>query len=132
MTRLLVSAAALVDADGRVLLARRPPGKSFEGLWEFPGGKVAEGETPEAALIREIREEIGIDTWESCLAPLCFASHAYEGFHLVMLLYACRKWEGHASPAEGQEMRWVRPGELASYPMPAANSHLVAMVRDLI
>jgi len=105
----LVSAVALIDADGRVLLAQRPEGKSMAGLWEFPGGKVEPGETPEAALIRELKEELGIDTWQSCLAPLTFASHAYPEFHLLMPLFACRRWQGAATPREGQTLAWVRP-----------------------
>ena len=108
MKTVLVSAVALIDADGRVLIARRPEGKSMAGLWEFPGGKVEAGETPEAALIRELHEELGIDTWKSCLAPLTFASHAYEDFHLLMPLFACRRWQGVPRAREGQELAWVR------------------------
>ena len=130
MDLLLVSAVALVDPDGRVLLAQRPAGKAMAGLWEFPGGKVDPGETPEAALIRELREELGIDTWESCLAPLTFASHAYEGFHLLMPLFACRKWAGQPVPRERQVLKWVRPAEMRDYPMPAADVPLVAVLRD--
>ena len=130
MDLLLVSAVALVDPDGRVLLAQRPAGKAMAGLWEFPGGKVDPGETPEAALIRELREELGIDTWQSCLAPLTFASHAYERFHLLMPLFACRKWRGQPVPREGQVLRWVRPAEMRDYPMPAADVPLVAVLRD--
>ena len=130
MDLLLVSAVALVDPDGRVLLAQRPAGKAMAGLWEFPGGKVDPGETPEAALIRELREELGIDTWESCLAPLTFASHAYETFHLLMPLFACRKWTGQPVPREGQVLKWVRPAEMRDYPMPAADVPLVAVLRD--
>ena len=128
----LVAAAALVDADGRVLLARRPEGKAMAGLWEFPGGKVHEGETPEAALVRELQEELGIDTRESCLAAIAFASHAYEDFHLLMPLYACRVWKGAIVPAEGQEVAWVRPPRLADYEMPPADEPLIAILRDLL
>tara|TARA_R110002020_G_scaffold161291_10_gene346329 strand:+ start:1501 stop:1899 length:399 start_codon:yes stop_codon:yes gene_type:complete len=126
----LVSAVALIDVDGRVLLAQRPEGKSMAGLWEFPGGKVEAGETPEAALIRELQEELGINTWESCLAPLTFASHGYDDFHLLMPLFACRKWEGFVHPAEGQKLAWVRPEKLSDFPMPPADMPLVAMLRD--
>jgi len=126
----LVSAVALIDADGRVLLAQRPEGKSLAGLWEFPGGKVEAGETPEAALIRELKEELGIDTWQSCLAPLTFASHAYPGFHLLMPLFACRKWQGTATPREGQTLAWVRPAALRDYPMPPADLPLIPILRD--
>lgn len=125
----LVSAVALIDADGRVLLAQRPAGKSMAGLWEFPGGKVEAGETPEAALIRELQEELGIDTWASCLAPLTFASHSYDNFHLLMPLFACRKWEGIVSPREGQALKWVRPADLRSYPMPPADIPLIPILR---
>ena len=130
MKTLIVSAVALIDADGRVLLARRPAGKAMAGLWEFPGGKVETGETPEAALIRELREELGIDTWASCLAPLTFASHAYDDFHLLMPLFACRRWQGTARPREGQELAWVRAGDLHGYPMPPADLPLIAILRD--
>lgn len=132
MKMVLVSAVALVDIDGRVLLAQRPEGKSMAGLWEFPGGKVEAGETPEAALIRELQEELGIDTWASCLAPLTFASHSYDDFHLMMPLFACRKWEGTPRPQEGQTLKWVKPTQMAEYPMPAADIPLVAMLRDLL
>jgi 8-oxo-dGTP diphosphatase len=126
----LVSAVALIDPDGRVLLAQRPEGKSMAGLWEFPGGKVEPGETPEAALIRELKEELGIDTWQSCLAPLTFASHAYQEFHLLMPLFVCRRWQGTAAPHEGQALAWVRPGSLRDYPMPPADLPLLAILRD--
>jgi 8-oxo-dGTP diphosphatase len=128
----LVAAVALIDADGRVLLAQRPEGKAMAGLWEFPGGKVDLGETPEAALIRELAEELGIDVAASCLAPFTFASHAYPDFHLLMPLYVCRKWSGIPMPREGQRLRWVRAAQLADYPMPPADTPLVAMLRDLL
>ena len=128
----LVVAVALVDADGRVLLARRPPGKAMEGLWEFPGGKLVAGETPEQALIRELREELGIDTEQSCLAPLAFASHGYDDFHLLMPLYVCRVWNGTVVPKEGQELRWVRPARLGDFPMPPADAPLIPVLRDLL
>jgi 8-oxo-dGTP diphosphatase len=128
----LVSAVALIDADGRVLLAQRPEGKHLAGLWEFPGGKVQAGETPEAALIRELAEELGIDVQASCLAPFTFASHAYPEFHLLMPLYVCRKWSGIVVAREGQRLAWVRPPRLADYPMPPADKPLVAMLRDLL
>lgn len=128
----LVVAVALVDADGRVLLAQRPEGKSMAGLWEFPGGKVHEGETPEAALIRELHEELDIDVKESCLAPLTFASHTYETFHLLMPLYVCRRWEGQVRGMEGQQLAWVRPTRLGNYPMPPADKPLIAMICDLL
>jgi mutator mutT protein len=121
---------ALIDADGRVLLAQRPEGKSMAGLWEFPGGKVEPGETPEAALIRELQEELGIDTWASCLAPLTFASHSYPDFHLLMPLFACRRWEGIVTPREGQNLKWVRARDLSDYPMPAADIPLIPILRD--
>lgn len=131
MTRVvLVAAAALIDADGRVLLAQRPPGKAMAGLWEFPGGKVETDETPEAALIRELDEELGISTHASCLAPLSFASHAYPGFHLLMPLFACRRWQGSPTSREGQALRWVRVQDLRDYPMPPADVPLVAVLRD--
>lgn len=129
---LLVVAVALVDVDGRVLIARRPEGKAMAGLWEFPGGKVGPGESPEAALIRELHEELGIDTRESCLAPLSFASHCYDDFQLLMPLYVCRIWKGQPTPREGQEIAWVRPLRLRDYPMPPADEPLVAILRDLL
>jgi len=129
---LLVAACALVDADGRVLIARRPKGKSMAGLWEFPGGKVEDGERPEASLIRELKEELAIDVTESCLAPLTFASHAYEDFHLLMPLYVCRRWEGAVTACEGQELKWVKPNRLAGFPMPPADVPLIAQLRDLL
>jgi 8-oxo-dGTP diphosphatase len=128
----LVVAAALVDADNRVLLARRPPGKSMAGLWEFPGGKVHDGETPEAALCRELAEELGIDVRDSCLAPFTFASHRYPTFQLLMPLYLCRRWNGTMAAREGQELIWVRPARLGDYEMPPADKPLVAMLRDFL
>ena len=128
----LVAAVALIDADGRVLLAERPAGKHLAGLWEFPGGKVQPGETPEAALIRELAEELGINVSASCLAPFTFASHAYPEFHLLMPLYVCRKWSGIVMAQEGQRLAWVRPAKLGDYPMPPADKPLVAMLRDLL
>ena len=130
MKLLLVTAVALIDADGRILLAQRPEGKSLAGLWEFPGGKVELGETPEAALIRELREELGIDTKESCLAPLTFASHSYDDFHLLMPLFACRRWQGIPTPREGQTLAWVRAVDLRNYPMPPADIPLIPILRD--
>jgi 8-oxo-dGTP diphosphatase len=129
---LLVAACALIDADGRVLLAKRPPGRPLAGLWEFPGGKVEPGETPEAALIRELEEELGIKVPLKCLAPFTFASHRYEAFHLLMPLYLCRKWEGELTPRQGQELVWVRAKRLADYDMPPADEPLKAMLRDLL
>jgi 8-oxo-dGTP diphosphatase len=127
---LLVAAAAIIDVDGRVLLAQRPPGKSMAGQWEFPGGKVHPGETPEAALVRELEEELGIGVSESCLAPLAFASHDYDDFHLLMPLYACRQWRGQPAAREGQRLAWVAAPRLADYPMPPADVPLVALLRD--
>ena len=128
----LVVAVALVDADGRVLLAQRPSGKAMAGLWEFPGGKARQDEAPEAALIRELREELGIDVTEACLAPLTFASHRYDTFHLLMPLYVCRRWQGNVTGREGQSLAWVRPAKLDQYAMPPADKPLVAMLRDLL
>jgi len=130
MNLLLVTAVALIDTEGRVLLAQRPPGKSLAGLWEFPGGKVEPGETPEAALIRELHEELGIETHSSCLAPLTFASHSYESFHLLMPLFACRRWQGIPTPREGQTLAWVAPQRLKDYPMPPADIPLIPILRD--
>lgn len=129
---LLVAAAALVDIDGRVLIAERPEGRSMAGLWEFPGGKVAAGESPEAALVRELQEELGIDTRQSCLAPIAFASHAYDDFHLLMPLFVCRTWQGAPQGREGQRLAWVRPARLGDYAMPPADLPLVALLRDLL
>jgi 8-oxo-dGTP diphosphatase len=128
----LVAAVVLVDPDGRVLLAQRPEGKSMAGLWEFPGGKVEDGETPEKALIRELHEELGIDTWESCLAPLTFASHSYSDFHLLMPVFVCRKWQGVITAREKQNFSWVRAERLRDYPMPPADLPLIPMIRDWI
>jgi 8-oxo-dGTP diphosphatase len=130
MKTVLVSAVALIDRDGRVLIAQRPPGKSMAGLWEFPGGKVEAGETPEVALIRELQEELGIGTWESCLAPLSFASHTYEDFHLLMPLFACRKWEGQPVSRERQALNWVFAKDLKRFPMPPADLPLIPILRD--
>jgi 8-oxo-dGTP diphosphatase len=128
----LVVACALIDPDGRVLIAQRPEGKALAGLWEFPGGKLEPGERPEAALIRELDEELGITVKEACLAPLTFASHAYDDFHLLMPLYICRRWEGLAISREGQNLAWVRPNKLRDYPMPAADIPLIPHLIDLI
>ena len=130
MKIVLVSAVALIDRDGHVLLAQRPEGRSMAGLWEFPGGKVEPDETPEAALVRELNEELGIETWDSCLAPLTFASHSYDDFHLLMPLFACRKWKGIVQPKEGQDLKWVAAKALKDYPMPAADIPLVSILRD--
>lgn len=130
MRVVLVSAVALIDVDGRVLLAQRPAGKAMAGLWEFPGGKIEPGEPPEAALIRELKEELGIDTWQSCLAPLTFASHAYDDFHLLMPLFACRKWQGIPQALEGQTLKWVRPAAMRDLPMPPADLPLIPILRD--
>jgi 8-oxo-dGTP diphosphatase len=129
---LLVVACALVDADGRVLIAQRPQGKQLAGLWEFPGGKVEPGETPEECLVRELREEIGIETKIACLAPLTFASHSYDDFHLLMPLYVCRRFEGIAVPREGQTLKWVRPRQMRDYPMPPADAPLIPFLIDLL
>ena len=128
----LVVAAALIDVDGRVLLSQRPEGKSMAGLWEFPGGKIEKGESPEAALIRELDEELGIDTKESCLAPLTFTSHDYDDFHLILMLYACRKWWGVPTPRENNPITWVRAPRLGDYTMPPADKPLIAMLQDLL
>lgn len=132
MKLLLVAAAALVDPDHRVLIAQRPPGKTFEGLWEFPGGKVEASERPETALIRELNEELGITIEETCLAPLTFASHAYPDFHLLMPLYICRRWQGLVTAREAQALKWVRPSALRDYPMPPADSPLIPALIDLL
>lgn len=129
---LLVVAAALIDVDGRVLIAQRPEGRSMAGLWEFPGGKVGPDETPEAALVRELREELSIEVCDTCLAPFTFASHAYETFHLLMPLYLCRRWEGEIRPREGQRVKWVRAARLQDYPMPPADLPLIPMLYDLL
>ena len=128
----LVAACALVDPDGRVLIAKRPQGKSMAGLWEFPGGKVEGGELPEAALIRELREELGIDVTQACLAPLTFASHGYERFHLLMPLYVCRRWNGSLTAQEGQELAWVRPNRLRGFEMPPADEPLISHLIDAL
>lgn len=132
MNLLLVVAAALIDADGRVLVAQRPEGKSLAGLWEFPGGKVEAGERPEETLIRELREELGIMVREPCLAPLTFTSYRYEDFHLLMPLYVCRRWDGAPRAVEHQAIRWVAPAKLRDFPMPPADEPLIPALRDLI
>lgn len=129
---LLVVAAALIDVDGRVLIAQRPQGRSMAGLWEFPGGKVGPDETPEAALVRELEEELSIEVCDTCLAPFTFASHSYETFHLLMPLYLCRNWEGQIRPREGQQVKWVRAARLQDYPMPPADLPLIPMLYDLL
>lgn len=129
---LLVSACALLDRDNRILIAQRPEGKHMAGLWEFPGGKVEKGETPEETLIRELEEELGVKTWQSCLAPLTFASHAYPDFHLLMPLFVCRKWEGSPLSKEDQQLKWVRVENLRDYPMPPADEPLIPALRDLL
>ena len=128
----LVAACALIDADGRVLIAQRPPGKSMAGLWEFPGGKVESGERPELSLIRELKEELGIDVKEECLAPLTFASHLYPDFHLLMPLYVCRRWEGIVEAREAQRLKWVWPHDLRNYPMPPADEPLIPHLTSLL
>jgi 8-oxo-dGTP diphosphatase len=128
----LVVACALIDADNRVLIAQRPEGKTLAGLWEFPGGKLEPGERPEPALIRELQEELGIVTQEACLAPLTFASHAYDDFHLLMPLYVCRRWQGTVTAREGQNLAWVRANKLRDYPMPPADIPLIAHLTDLL
>jgi 8-oxo-dGTP diphosphatase len=128
----LVAACALVDADGRVLIAQRPAGKPMAGLWEFPGGKVENGERPEDTLMRELKEELGIEVQEACLAPLTFASHAYEDFHLLMPLFVCRRWDGIVTPQEGQALAWVRPNRLRDYPMPPADEPLASHLMMLL
>lgn len=132
MKIVLVSAVALIDKDGRVLLTQRPAGKSMAGLWEFPGGKVEPGEIPEIALIRELQEELGIDTWASCLAPLTFASHSYPDFHLLMPVFACRKWHGVPTGKEGQKLTWVTANNLKNFEMPPADVPIIPVLRDLL
>jgi 8-oxo-dGTP diphosphatase len=132
MKLVLVAAVALIDPDGRVLLAKRPEGKTMAGLWEFPGGKVEQGERPETALIRELKEELNINVEQSCLAPLTFASHAYEDFHLLMPLYVCRRWKGIVQAMEGQELKWVRAKNLRDYEMPAADLPLIPHLQELL
>lgn len=132
MKLVLVVACALIDTDNRVLIAQRPKGKTLEGLWEFPGGKLEAGERPEPALIRELYEELGIVVQEACLAPLTFASHSYDGFHLLMPLYICRRWEGTVTGREGQTLAWVRANNLRDYPMPPADLPLISHLTDLL
>lgn len=132
MKLVLVAACALIDPDNRVLIAQRPPGKAMAGLWEFPGGKVEAGETPEACLLRELDEELGVTTWESCLAPLTFASHAYEDFHLLMPLYVCRKWEGPVQAREHSALKWVRANRLREFAMPEADQPLIPALTELL
>jgi 8-oxo-dGTP diphosphatase len=132
MKTLLVAACALIDIDGRMLIGQRPEGKALAGFWEFPGGKVEAGETPEACLIRELEEELGIEVAHACLAPFVFASHGYDDFHLLMPLYLCRRWEGFVTAREHAALAWVRPAEMAAYPMPPADAPLVAWLRDLL
>lgn len=129
---ILVAACAMIDADGRVLICQRPKGKQLAGLWEFPGGKVEKGETPEACLIRELKEELGVTVTQPCLAPFVFASHAYETFHLLMPLYLCRRWEGFVEAREHEALAWVKPNKLADYPMPPADIPLIAYLRDFL
>jgi 8-oxo-dGTP diphosphatase len=129
---LLVAACALIDTDGRILIAQRPPGKAMAGLWEFPGGKIETGESPEQSLIRELGEELGIAVEEPCLAPFSFASHSYAEFHLLMPLYVCRRWEGTPTAREHSSLKWVKPADLAKYPMPPADLPLIPMLRDLL
>ena len=128
----LISAVALIDSDGRVLLAERQEGKIFAGYWEFPGGKIETGETPEAALVRELDEELGVDTKDSCLAPLGFVSHPYDTHHMVLLLYVCRKWSGRPQPKEGGQLKWVAPARLRDFEMPPANKELISVIQDLL
>ena len=128
----LISVVALIDSDGRVLLAERPEGKIFAGYWEFPGGKIETGETPEAALVRELDEELGVDTKDSCLAPLGFVSHPYDTHHMVLLLYVCRKWSGRPQPKEGGQLKWVAPARLRDFEMPPANKELISVIQDLL
>ena len=128
----LISAVALIDSDGRVLLAERPEGKIFAGYWEFPGGKIETGETPEAALVRELDEELGVDTKDSCLAPLGFVSHPYDTHHMVLLLYVCRKWSGRPQPKEGGQLKWVAPARLRDFEMPPANKELISVIQGLL